>query len=217
MVTGIRGTAGDDNLGGSSGNDNFLLWQGGNDTVDAGDGNDVFRMGGAFNGGDSLDGGTGKDVVLLNGDYSAGVVFGANTIANIEVLGLAGGHSYNFTTNDNNIASDARLLVKAGALGSGDQLIFDGSAETDGKFYVIAGAGDDTITGGARHDVFDLSPGGADTVHGGGGNDTFLLGNGLWPDDQIDGGAGQNTLHVGGFSGSDSIVFTDTTVQSRIS
>lgn len=213
MATGIRGTAGDDNLTGTSGNDNFLLWQGGNDTVDAGDGNDILRMAGTLNAGDSLDGGTGKDAVVLNGDYSAGVVFGADTIANIEVMGLAGGHSYNLTTNDGNIASGERLLVKAGTLGSGDHLTFDGSAETDGKFYVIAGAGDDTITGGARHDVFDLSLGGTDTVRGGGGNDTFLLGDSLWSDDRIDGGTGQNTLHAGGFSGGDSIVFTDTTVQ----
>ncbi len=213
MATGIRGTAGDDNLTGSSGNDNFLLWQGGNDTVAAGDGNDIFRMAGTLNAGDSLDGGTGKDAVILNGDYSAGVVFGADTITNVEVLALAGRHSYDLTTNDGNIASGARMLVKAGALGSGDHLTFDGSAETDGGFYVLAGAGDDTVTGGAKHDIFNLSQGGTDTVHGGGGNDTFLLGDSLWSDDQIDGGAGQNTLHVGGFSGGDTIVFTDTTVQ----
>ena len=41
--------------------------RGGNDTVHAGDGNDIFRIGGALNAGDS--GGMGKDVVVLNGDY----------------------------------------------------------------------------------------------------------------------------------------------------
>ncbi len=192
----FRGTAGDNNLSGTSGNDNFLLWQGGNDTVDAGGGNDIFRMGGALNAGDKLDGGTGKDAVELNGDYSAGVVFNADTIANIEVLGLAGGHSYNLTLNDGNLAGGEKLLVKAGALGSGNTLTFDGSAETDGKFYIIAGAGNDTLTGGAKHDVFDLSHGGNDTVHGGGGNDTFLMGGALTAADQIDGGAGTDTLEL---------------------
>ena len=84
------------------------------------------------------------------------------------------------------------------ALGAGDHLTFDGSAETDGKFYIVAGAGDDTLTGGARHDVFDLSHGGSDTVHGGGGNDTFMLGATFDAADPIDGGAGSDTLELNG-------------------
>jgi hypothetical protein len=194
----FRGTAGDDNLSGTSGDDTFLLWQGGNDTVDAGDGNDIFRMGGALNAGDKLDGGAGKDSVILSGDYSAGLVFNADTITNIEVMGLAGGHSYNLALDDGNVAAGARLLVKAGGLGAGDHLTFDGSAETDGKYTIIAGAGDDTLTGGAKHDVFDLSHGGNDTVHGGGGYDTFVLGAAFTAADSIDGGTGIDTVTLDG-------------------
>jgi Ca2+-binding RTX toxin-like protein len=197
-MTTFRGTSGDDHLTGSSGDDNFLLWQGGNDTVDGGSGNDIFRMGGALNAADKLDGGAGKDYLNLDGDYSAGVVFNADTITNIEVMGLIGGHSYNFTLADGNVAAGERLLVKAELLGAGDTLTFNGAAETDGKYYIIAGAGNDTLTGGAHHDVFDLSGGGNDTAHGGGGMDTFLLGTALTTADVIDGGSGIDTLEVGG-------------------
>jgi Ca2+-binding RTX toxin-like protein len=41
----IKGGFGDDNLTGTSGNDIFNLTRGGNDTVDAGGGNDIFWMG----------------------------------------------------------------------------------------------------------------------------------------------------------------------------
>ncbi len=194
----IRGTDGGDDLVGTSGNDNFALWQGGSDFVDGGGGNDIFRMGAALNAGDNIDGGTGKDAIVLSGDYSAGLVFNADTIINIEVMALAGGHSYNLTLNDGNVAAGERLLVKGGSLGASDQLTFDGSAETDGKFYFVAGAGDDTLTGGAKHDVFDLTHGGNDTAHGGGGNDTFYLGAAFTAADQRDGGTGDDTLALNG-------------------
>jgi len=208
----IRGTAGDDNLSGTGSNDTFALWQGGSDTVDGGGGNDVFRMGAALDAGDKLDGGIGKDYVLLNGDYSAGVVFNADTITNIEVIALAAGHSYKLTTNDGNVAAGEGLLVKASALGSGDALTFDGSAELDGKFYIVAGAGNDVLTGGAKHDVFDLTKGGNDTAHGGNGNDTFNLGAAFTAADTIDGGAGNDTVNISPTGGINNITFTATTL-----
>ena len=211
----IRGTHGDDDLTGTAGNDIFALWQGGNDTVDAGSGNDIIRMGAALNAGDKIDGGDGRDVVGLNGDYSAGLVFNADTMTNVEVLTLVGGHSYNLTLNDGNVAAGQNLFVKAGSLGAGDQLIFDGSAETDGRYYVVAGAGDDVITGGAQGDHIYLQNGGVDTANGGGGNDVFYLGGSLWSDDKIDGGAGFDTVHVsGGFAGGDTLALTATTMQN---
>jgi len=206
-----RGTAGDDNLTGTSGNDQFLLWQGGDDTVDAGDGNDIIRMGAALNAADKIDGGTGRDVVVLNGDYSAGLVFNADTITNAEVLNLVGHHSYNLTLNDGNVAAGANLLVRAGSLVAGDSLTFDGSAETDGRFNVIGGSGDDNLTGGAGADTFHLEHGGTDTASGGDGNDTFYLGGTFTSADQIDGGAGIDTVVLDGM-GDDAIGFTSTTM-----
>jgi Ca2+-binding RTX toxin-like protein len=207
----FRGTHGDDNISGTSGNDNFLLWQGGNDSVDAGDGNDIFRMGGALNAGDKLDGGAGTDYLILKGDYSGGVVFNDDTITNIEAIGLIAGHSYKLTLADGNVAAGERLLVKAGDLHAGDTLTFDGSAETDGNYAVIGGAGDDVLTGGAKHDAFNLTHGGNDTVHGGGGYDTFIMGAALTESDTIDGGAGNDTLVLDG-DYSDGLVFAASTI-----
>ena len=207
----IKGGFGDDNLVGTSGNDIFNLTRGGNDTVDAGGGNDIFWMAGTLNAGDKLDGGDGIDQVNLNGDYSAGLIFAADTIANIEKLYLAAGHDYNLTLNDGNVAAGARLMVNAQALGAGNSLTFDGSAELDGHFNIFAGAGNDTITGGASNDMIHLDKGGEDTVHAGGGNDTIFLGDTLDPADVIDGGGGRDTVILDGL-GDDQITFTATTM-----
>ena len=190
----IRGTKHDDNLVGTSGDDVFLMTQRGNDTVDGGDGNDRFRFGKFLTAADHIDGGTGDDKVILNGDYSAGLTFAADTMVNVERLQLIGNHDYALTMNDGNVAAGERLIVNASDLGAGNHLDFDGSAELDGRFLVYGGAGDDTIMGGAKADVFHLENGGSDTVRGGGGNDTFDFGAALDTADTIDGGDGNDTV-----------------------
>jgi Ca2+-binding RTX toxin-like protein len=209
----IRGTRGDDTLTGTSGNDDFLMTQGGDDTVSGGDGNDTFRFGAALTAADHIDGGADRDTVILKGDYSAGLTFAADTMVNVETLSLTGNFDYALTTDDATVATGATLMVKANGIGGGHGLTFDGSAETDGHFRFAGSAGDDSLSGGAKADLFHLENGGIDTVHGGGGHDTFLLGSSLWSDDQIDGGAGYDTVHVSGFEGGDGIVFTSTTMQ----
>jgi Ca2+-binding RTX toxin-like protein len=205
----IRGTRGNDDLGGTSGDDVFILVQGGNDTVSGGGGNDVFRFGAAFTAADHVDGGTGTDTVVLTGDYSAGVAFAADTMTNVEVLSLVGDYGYNLTTNDATVALGATLTVRANGIGTGHALTFDGSAETDGRFLIYAGAGDDTITGGGIADIFHLEKGGNDTAHGGGGNDAFYLGSSFTSADQIDGGAGTDTVSL---IGGAAVVFDATTM-----
>ena len=56
---------------------------------------------------DTVDGGSGADTLNLNGDYGAGLTLGATTLANVENIVLAWGHSYNLTTNDGNVAAGA--------------------------------------------------------------------------------------------------------------
>jgi Ca2+-binding RTX toxin-like protein len=194
----FHGTKHDDNLTGTSGNDTFDLYKGGNDTAFGDAGNDTFNMDGSLNAGDRLDGGADKDTVVLHGDYSAGLVFDGQTIQNIEVLRLGAGFDYNLTTADGNVAAGGKLTINAAQLGSANHLTFDGSAELDGRFIVYGGAGDDTVTGGAKADIFHLEGGGSDSVHGGGGNDVFYLGDAFTSSDQIDGGGGKDTVVLDG-------------------
>jgi trimeric autotransporter adhesin len=164
----INGTAGNDNLTGTSGADTFNLYQGGNDTAQGLGGNDIFSFGAAFTAADSIDGGTGSDTLRLNGDYSAGVTFAAATMVNVEQIQLSAGHDYALTTNDANIAAGQSLTINAAALGAGDTLNLDGLAETDGTFRVEGGAGDDIVSLGAAFVT-------GDRLDGGAGNDSLFL------------------------------------------
>jgi hypothetical protein len=116
----FRGTKNDDFFDQSSdtASDTFNLFKGGNDTVLAGSGNDLFKMGAALNAGDQLDGGAGRDVVLLHGNYSAGLVLDALTLQNIEVLRVGDGFDYNLTMADGNVAAGTYMSIDAKALGA---------------------------------------------------------------------------------------------------
>jgi len=196
----FKGGYGNDTLTGGAQSDTFNLTEGGTDTAHGGGGNDVFQLGGALTAADSIDGGTGNDVVTLDGNYTGGsaLVLGASTIINVEQINLAAGNNYDITTNDATVAAGQTLTVSAGSLGAGDTLTFDGSAETDGSFDFLAGAGNDVLTGGALADAFHLTEGGNDTAHGGGGNDIFYMGGAFTAGDTIDGGAGTDTLNLNG-------------------
>jgi Ca2+-binding RTX toxin-like protein len=64
-------------------------------------------------------------------------------------------------------------------LRTGEDLAFNGAAETDGKFRVFAGKGNDVLSGGGGNDGFffgaDGNLNGADIVNGGGGIDSIAL------------------------------------------
>jgi Ca2+-binding RTX toxin-like protein len=195
----ISGTHGDDTLTGTDGNDTFDLRQGGNDTAQGLDGKDTFLLGSAFTAADSIDGGGGTaDVLNLHGDYSAGVTFAATTLVDVEIIFVAAGDSYNFTSIDATVAAGAQLKITGSTLGAADTLTFNGSAETDGTFFFVGGAGNDMFTGGAGGDTFDLTHGGHDTATGNGGNDKFNFAAALEASDRISGGAGSDTVTVKG-------------------
>ena len=168
----LTGGAGNDVFTGNAGNDTFNLSFGGNDTASGGLGNDTFVMGAALTAADKIDGGNGNDTVMLNGDYSAGVVFGAKTMASVEKIVVAAGHSYNLATADATVAAGQTLTVDGSALRAGDVLTFNGGHETNGRFALTGGAGNDVLTGGAGNDVL-TGGGGADVLTGGGGHDQF--------------------------------------------
>ena len=170
-----EGTGGDDTITGNATEGRlYHLEQGGADIVTGGSGNDGFYFGGAPTSADHVIGGAGtNDQVGLEGDYSGGLTLGEGTLSGIEVLALLPGFTYDLTTNDANVAAGATLTVWASRLSGDNTLRFDGSAETDGKFVVFGGGGNDTLTGGAGDDKF-YGLGGADTITGNDGADTFV-------------------------------------------
>jgi Ca2+-binding RTX toxin-like protein len=177
----LEGDAGNNTITGTAGADSFFVEQGGNDKIDGGEGDDSIYYGGALSAADRTAGGAGTDTIILFGSYTLGL--GAGSLTGIERLVLESGSAqpagvpnlYAITTANAIVASGAALQILAGQLQADEGLVFNGSAETDGRFVVESGLGDDIITLG----------GGADLVHSGGGND------------RIDGRSGADILHGG--------------------
>lgn len=201
----IPGGPGNDDLLGTSGDDTFDLTEGGDDHASGLEGNDTFSMGATLTGTDGLDGGDGYDTVSLDGDYSAGVVLRSTTLAGIEQFTLAAGHSYALTAHDSGIIGALTMTIDGSALGATDNLGWDGHKENDGSFLVMAGAGDDILTGGNS----------VDDLRGAGGKDTLCgrLGN-----DSLDGGNGNDTVTYAYDSGGVSVdLFGGTATESGAS
>jgi Ca2+-binding RTX toxin-like protein len=184
----FRGNAAGNVIFGAGGNDIIRLQDGGNDSAYGGLGNDVFLFGATMDGLDEVDGGSGTDQIALQG----GVAFTFGTgVVGIESIGLLAGNdtrfgdtagnfcSYDLTTRDVNVAAGAVLTVDGAKLRAGENLTFNGSAETDGSFFIYGGRGIDALTGGARNDVFlfgsDGHFGAGDAVNGGSGIDQLAL------------------------------------------
>ncbi|MEZ5828878.1 MAG: hypothetical protein R3D01_11140 [Hyphomicrobiales bacterium] len=105
---------------------------------------------------------------------SGGVALSAAIMTNIETLRFGVGHSYSVTTVDNLVPTGS-LDVYGLDLGASDSLVFDGSAETHGSFYLRGGKGDDTLIGGSHGNQFDIGQGGTDICTGGDGDEIFTL------------------------------------------
>ena len=186
-----RGTEGGDLIDGSGTPVNsYDVSQGGDDWVIGSSGDDHIFYGGAFTPGDRNDGGSGTDTLGLFGTYS--FTFDANDLVSVERLALYGNRhfsgspaaGYSITTVDANVGA-AGLFVTALSLGADEALAFNGTAETNGRFTILSGAGADTLAGGA----------GGDHLNGGAGDDQLF---GLAGDDTLIGGLGTDTLR-GGF------------------
>ncbi|HEX9965409.1 MAG TPA: Calx-beta domain-containing protein [Allosphingosinicella sp.] len=175
------------------------LSQGGDDTVDGLAGDDIFYFGGELTASDVIFGGAGTDTIVLQGDYSGGLVLngfptrGVAMLTGIEGISMLAGtntafgnpgsnrYDYVITTRDDNVAAGIQFFVNGGNLLADEDLTFDGSAETDGRFVVYGGMGKDDLTGGAGNDIFFFAGGRlaqGDVVDGGAGYDgLFLRGN----------------------------------------
>ena len=189
-----------DNVIGTTGGDDLLYLKGGNDTISTSIGNDTIDFQNSFTAADSVNGGLGNDTVILRGNVSA--TLGANSLVGVETLNLVAG-AFDLTMHDGNVAAGALLTVAGGGLRAAEAVAFNGSAETDGRFAITCGAGNDTILGGQL----------ADTINGGNGNDRI---NGCGGNDLLTGGGGADTFvitagsgqdHVTDFAGVDAILF----------
>jgi hypothetical protein len=202
----LWGNAGDNTITGTPQGNSFRLQQGGDDTAYGLGGRDGFFFGAALTSADVVDGGAESDQLGLQGDYSAGTTLGQ--ITNVETIVLLSGsdtrfgdtannlYSYNLTSIDANVAAGERLYVDGAQLKAGENFTFNGSAETDGRFFFWAGLGTDTLTGGA-------------------GNDAFLFrGDGvLAASDSINGGAGKDEMGLrGNYAGGNALTFGANTI-----
>ncbi len=180
------GTAGNDNLFGTSQSDAFfgglgddnLYGNGGDDLFFGGAGNDNLYGG---SGNDELDGGEGSDRLYGNGgndQFFAGA-------GDDQLYGGSGQDFFNAgESNDLIYGNGGHDVVYAG---SGNDIVYVGS----GNDQVFAGAGDDLIYGN----------GGQDWLVGEAGNDVIYSGSGS---DRLDGGLGNDTLWLNG--GADVVV-----------
>ncbi|HEX8622670.1 MAG TPA: Ig-like domain-containing protein [Allosphingosinicella sp.] len=184
----LRGDETDNIITGTGEADLILLQQGGNDTANAGGGNDIVYFGQAFTRRDSVNGGEGRDVVVLQGDYTLSL--SPTNLIGVESLSLQTGNNsefgdngensydYNITTDDSNVAAGRQLIVNGQSLGEGESFTLDGSAERDGSFLVFGGHGTDILRGGD-------------------GNDIFVFNGDRWSEgDRVDGGAGRDALVI---------------------
>lgn len=196
----INGFAGDDTLRGNGGNDRLIAGTG-FDILLGGNGDDELYFGADFTTADYAGGGEGTDRLMLQGAYAAVQIFGAGQLFNLERLELLAGndtrfgdlagnfYSYNFRTDDANVAAGQTLTVDMSALRSEEHVIFGGRSETDGKFAILGGFGDDTVAGGA-------------------GNDSFTFGAGRWgKDDSVDGWSGTDLLSIQLAAGNSALAF----------
>lgn len=202
----LTGTTDPDIVNGFDGDDLILVQQGGDDVVSGGEGADRFFFGDQFTDSDIVDGGNGFDSVFLRGVYN--ITLAANSFFSVERLYLlsdpAGStFDYRITTVDANVAAGATLIIDGVELEVGEELIVNGSAETDGFLILGGGNSNDILSGGAQADqIAGLA--GNDRLFGLAGNDDLTGGQGA---DRMNGGAGNDRFIYAGPSESSSIFF----------
>ncbi len=180
VIENAIGGSGNDTIIGNSA-DNVLTSGAGVDTLSGGGGNDAFVFGANLTADDRIDGGTGTDQIGITGSYTGGnrLVLAATTLTGVELLAALPGGSYDIVLNDANTAAGTTFTMFGGNLGAGEDLTFDGSAETDANLLVYGGLGTETLNGGAGADGFYFGPGkygASDTVRGNGSsNDQLAL------------------------------------------
>lgn len=192
----VNGTAGNDKLYGTTGNDT-LNGLAGNDKLYGLNGDDTLNGGAGY---DTLDGGIGDDILnggdgydtlygysdddKLNGQNGNDTLYGQS--GNDELYGGLGTDTLNGGSNDDYLdggAGDDKLYGEYG----NDELYGQ-----SGDDYLDGGSGDDEIDGGVGDDELDGDYGN-DILTGGAGNDSL---NGGIGHDKLNGGSGNDTYVI---------------------
>ncbi|WEX74611.1 calcium-binding protein [Sinorhizobium numidicum] len=209
----IVGWYGNDTLRGSEETD-YIWGLPGGDNIDAGGGDD-FVDGGAesdiltsSSGYDRLDGGAGDDQIFLIGTGGAitggvgydGLIIDLSMTSGRLVFNGESGHGiigYQSANERHIFFHDIEWLRLVA--GSGDDRI-TGTAASD---RISTGAGDDVVEAGAGQDII-TNTGGHDRLDGGEGNDRFVL---VGTGSTVLGGSGDDTLVIDLSAASDQVVF----------
>ena len=173
------------------------------DVVDAGAGDDVVT-GGKL---DQLDGGDGNDFLLLNFNFNGPVAGSAPPITlTLDATGtgtasdgtaITGFEAVNLNLSDtgDNVVNTGNVRAQITG-GTGNDTLTTGSAD-DGVF---GGGGDNVIATGGGNDTISAGSGN-DRVSGGDGDDTFGVNVYTDGSDQVDLGAGNDTVRFDRFDG----------------
>ncbi|MBO9545835.1 cadherin domain-containing protein [Caulobacter sp.] len=190
----LEGGSGNDTLSGGAGDD-VIAGGVGDDTLAGGGGNDTFVIG-QGDGTDSFNGGAGYDVIKANWHS---VTIAIRSLSGIEAFSQGGYSGTNLaatTGNDTldftNISIPWTPQILAGA---GDDTI----TGTTGVDNILGEAGNDTLNGGLGADTLQGGDGN-DVLNGGDGND-ILHGN--LGNDTYSGGAGDDVFVIGGTEGTE--------------
>lgn len=185
IIENVIGGSGNDTITGNSANNAFDLSRGGTDIVSGAGGDDSFSFGASWDATDRVDGGAGtNDQIGIAGNYTGGnaITLAAGQVTGVEVFAVLPGvgNSYSITTTDAAVAAGTVLTIFAGNLAAGQNLTFNGAAETDAAFRVYGGQGTETITTGSGDDGIYFGPSrfnpATDRIDGGpGANDQFAL------------------------------------------
>jgi Ca2+-binding RTX toxin-like protein len=141
-----------------------------------------------------VDGGNDTDTLELNAVGATPFTLTAH-LKSIEILSTQGG---DITLDDDALDNEA-ITVEGGTT---QALTFDGSSEDDSRLTLNGTSFNDSLTGGQKNDAFNAGAGN-DTIHGEGGKDAINFtndtGSSLTAADNVDGGAGVDTLTLSGF------------------
>lgn len=186
------GDSDDNSITGSADGDSIDISQGGEDTVNALDGNDSIFLGAALDAGDRIDGGAGYENLFLSGDYSAGLVLSDQTITGVENIFLGGDFDYDLTLADGTASNLESSFVAIGAdlMAAGRHFHVDGSAiQSDHGLYLSFTNAHGEVIGSQGDDLVVASTGvGYVDFRGGAGRDTASFLRTITTNDRLVGG-----------------------------